>query len=244
MARSTTAALIVIGNEILSGKVEDTNSQFLAKQLRVAGVSLERIFVIPDDVEVIAAAVRDYSSAYDLVFTSGGVGPTHDDVTLAGVARALGRAVVRHPGLERGLREFFGADVTESKLRFADVVEGTVLVEEGNLRFPTFLVENIYILPGIPEIFREKVTAIRERFTTDPFFLRIVYVREQETAIADSLHETLAAYPDLLLGSYPKLNNPEYKVRLTLESKDPKYLESALVKLLELLPPNSVVRHE
>jgi molybdenum cofactor synthesis domain-containing protein len=244
MARSTTAALIVIGNEILSGKVEDTNSQFLAKQLRAAGVSLERIFVIPDDVDVIAEAVRDYSAAYDLVFTSGGVGPTHDDVTLAGVARALGREVVRHPELERGLRDFFGADVTESKLRFADVVEGTVLVEDGNLRFPTFLVENIYILPGIPEIFREKVSAIRARFTTDPFYLRIVYVREQETAIADSLHRTLAAFPDLLLGSYPKLNNPEYKVRLTLESKDPKYLESALGKLLELLPPQSVVRHE
>ncbi len=244
MARTTTAALVVIGNEILSGKVEDTNSRFLAKQLRAAGVSLERVIVIPDEIEVIADAVRGYSATYDLIFTSGGVGPTHDDVTIAGVARALGREVVRHPQLEKGLRDYFADKVTEAKLRFADVVDGTELVEDGNLRFPTFLVENIYILPGIPEIFREKVTAIRGRFATDPFFLRIVYVSEQETAIADSLHRTLDAFPELLLGSYPKLNNPEYKVRLTLESKDPEYLESALGKLLELLPPDAVVRQE
>jgi len=244
MARSTTAGLIVIGNEILSGKVEDTNSPFLARQLRAAGVSLERIIVIPDDLDVIAPTVRDYSGAYDLVFTSGGVGPTHDDVTIAGVARGLGRQVVRHPDLEKALREFFAGKVSEARLRLADVVEGTQLVHDGNVRFPTFLVENIYILPGIPEIFRDKVVAIRHRFATDPFHLRIVYVREQETAIAESLHQTLAAYPDLLLGSYPKLNNPEYKVRLTLESKDSDYLDRALRKLLELLPPNAVVRQE
>jgi molybdopterin-biosynthesis enzyme MoeA-like protein len=126
----------------------------------------------------------------------------------------------------------------------ADVVEGTELLADGNLKFPTFLVENVYILPGIPEIFREKVRAIRPRFATDPFHLRIVYVREQETAIADFLNRTLEAFPDLLLGSYPKLNHPEYKVRLTLESKDLGYLEGALGKLLELLPAESVVRHE
>ncbi len=244
MARSTTAGLVVIGNEILSGKVEDTNSPFLAKQLRAVGVSLERILVIPDEIEVIAAAVREYSATYDLVFTSGGVGPTHDDLTIAGVARALGREVIRHPELEKALRAFFSDRVTEAQLRLADVVDGTELLHDGNLRFPTFLVNNIYVLPGIPEIFRDKVVAIRDRFTTDPFHLRIVYVREQETAIAASLYETLAAFPNLLLGSYPKLNNPEYKVRLTLESKDVDYLESALRKLLEVLPPNAVVRQE
>jgi len=244
MARTTSAGLVVIGNEILSGKVEDSNSPFLAAQLRAAGVSLERIIVIPDEIDVIAATVREYSAAYDLVFTSGGVGPTHDDLTIAGVAAALGRKVVRHPDLEAALREFFRGVVDESRLRLADVVDGTELLTDGNLKFPTFLVGNIYVLPGIPEIFREKVKAIRHRFTTDPFHLRVVYVREQETAIAVHLNRTLEAYPELLLGSYPKLNNPEYKVRLTLESKDLGYLEGALGKLLELLPAEAVVRHE
>ncbi len=236
--------MVVVGNEILSGKVTDSNSPFLAKQLRIAGVSLERIVVIADDIEVIAEAVRAMRGAYDLVFTSGGVGPTHDDVTIAGVARALGREVVRHPELERSLRQHFGGEPGEALLRLADVVDGTELVADGDLEFPTFLVENIYVLPGIPEIFQRKVAALRGRFTTDPFHLRMVYVSEYETAIADALDQTLQAFPDLLLGSYPKLNNPEYKVRLTLESKDPGYLEAALGKLLELLPADAVVRQE
>lgn len=244
MARTRSAAMVVIGNEILSGKVTDTNSPFLATQLRAAGVSLERIIVIPDDIEVIARTVGEYSTAYDLVFTSGGVGPTHDDVTICGVAAALGREVVRHPQLERGLRDFFKGDVDDARLRFADVVEGTELIADDHLKFPTFLVDNIYILPGIPEIFRDKVAAIRSRFATDPFYLRIVYVSEHETAIAGFLDRTLEAFPELLLGSYPKLDHPEYKVRLTLESKDPEYLEGALGKLLELLPAQCVVRHE
>lgn len=244
MARTTSAAMVVIGNEILSGKVADSNSPFLAAQLRAAGVSLERIIVIPDEIDVIARTVREYSDAYDLVFTSGGVGPTHDDVTIAGVAAALGRSVVRHPELERALREFFQDRVDEARLRLADIVEGTELLADGNLKFPTLLVENIYILPGIPEIFREKLAAIRDRFATDPFHLRVIYVSAQETAIADFLDRTLEAFPELLLGSYPKLNHPEYKVRLTLESKDRDYVEGALGKLLELLPAQCVVRHE
>src|SRR5512139_1607798 len=100
MAREKTAALIVIGNEILSGKIVDTNSSFLAAELRALGVSLRRILVIPDEVDVIAEAVRAYQPAYDVLFTSGGVGPTHDDVTMTGVARGLGREVIRHPYLE------------------------------------------------------------------------------------------------------------------------------------------------
>ncbi len=244
MARTVSAGMVVIGNEILSGKVTDSNSPFLAKQLRSVGVSLERIAVIPDEVDTIAETVRGFSRSYDFVFTSGGVGPTHDDVTISGVAAALGRKVVRHPELETALRGFFKGKTSESHLRLADVVEGTELVADEGLKFPTFLVANIYILPGIPEIFCDKVKAIRDRFATDPFHLRVVYVDQQETAIADSLHETLDAFPELLLGSYPKLNHPEYKVRLTLESKDAVYLERALGKLLELLPAKAVVRQE
>jgi molybdopterin-biosynthesis enzyme MoeA-like protein len=105
-------------------------------------------------------------------------------------------------------------------------------------------VENIYVLPGIPEIFREKFLALRERFAADPFHLRIVYTREMESVIAAHLDRTLEQFPDLLLGSYPTLNDPEYRVRITLESKDRAYVERALEALLSLLPPESVVRTE
>src|SRR5215472_5696824 len=168
MVRDRTAGLIVIGNEILSGKVTDTNSAFLARELRAQGVSLRRTVVIPDEVEVIAAEVRAMRYAVDVLFTSGGVGPTHDDVTMAGVARGLGRRVVRHPSLEKKLREFFGGELNDARLKLAEVVEGTELEFHANSRFPTFQIENIYILPGIPEIFREEVLALRDRLVSDP----------------------------------------------------------------------------
>ena len=244
MARDRTAALIVIGNEILSGKVADTNSTFLAQQLRAAGVSLQRILVVPDEVETIAAAVRAYQAAYDVVFTSGGVGPTHDDVTIAGVALGLQRKVVRHPILESKLREFFGPEINEARLKMAEVVEGTELVLEGNLSFPTLQVLNIYVLPGIPEIFREKVQAMCHRLAVDPFHLRVIYTCEPESVIAAFLNRTVECFPDLLLGSYPKLNDPEYRVRITLESKNRDYVEQAFGALLAMLPPNAIVRTE
>jgi len=244
MAREKTAALIVIGNEILSGKIADTNSSFLAAELRALGVSLRRILVIPDEVDVIAEAVRAYQPAHDVLFTSGGVGPTHDDVTMTGVARGLGREVIRHPYLEAKMREFFGSDLNDARLKMAEVVAGSTLLFEGNLSFPTIQVENIYILPGIPEIFREKFTAIRQRFTVDPFHLRVIYARVQETCIADYLNRTIESFPDLLLGSYPKLHDPEYRVRVTLESKDQQYLEQAFQALMSMLPPSAVVRTE
>ncbi len=244
MARDETAGLIVIGNEILSGKVADTNSAFLAQQLRSLGVSLRRISVVPDEIDVIAAEVRAMRPAVDVLFTSGGVGPTHDDVTIAGIAQGLGRAVIRHPALLRMLRDFFGTDVNDARLKLAEVVEGTELEYEGQRSFPTLRVENIYVLPGIPEIFRDKVVALRARFHSDPFHLRTVYTREMESTIAASLNRVLEQFPELALGSYPKLNDPEYAVRITLESKNRDYVERALAALLAILPPQAVVRTE
>ncbi len=244
MARETTAALVVIGNEILSGKVADTNSAFLAQHLRSLGVALRRIVVIPDEVAVIAETVRALAPAVDVLFTSGGVGPTHDDVTIEGVARGLGRAVVREPRLEQALRAHLGAELNPAQRKLAEVVEGTELECQEGSSFPTLRVDHIYVLPGIPEIFRRKVAALGPRWRGDPYHLRVVYVRAFESAIAAPLTETLAQFPALQLGSYPKLNDPEYRVRITLESKDEQYVERALARLLALLPPDAVVRTE
>ncbi|MGD9763934.1 MAG: competence/damage-inducible protein A [Candidatus Binatia bacterium] len=245
MVRDTTAAMMVIGNEILSGKVVDTNSAFLAQQLRSVGLALRRIVVVPDEVAVIADAVRELAPAVDLLFTSGGVGPTHDDVTIAGIARGLGRAVVRHPVLEAALREYIGEELNDAQRKLAEVVEGSHLeCASDAATFPIVRVENIYVLPGIPEIFREKVLALCPRLRREPYHLRIVYTRELETAIAAHLTRTLEQFPDLLLGSYPKLDDPEYRVRITLESKDEAYVERALAALLNILPPSAVVRTE
>jgi len=239
-----TAGIIVIGNEILSGKVVDTNSPFLTRELRALGVTVRRILTIPDELDEIAAAVAQFHRDYDLVFTSGGVGPTHDDVTMEGVARGLDRRVIRHPAIADKIREYFRDKVNEARLKMSEVPEGAELIVDGRLGFPTIKCENIYILPGIPEILEQKFQALRDRFAVSPYFLRVVYTREGEGAIAEHLNATLAAFPELLLGSYPKIGDPDYAVKLTLESKDEAYVERALAHLLGLLPEEAVVRTE
>jgi molybdenum cofactor synthesis domain-containing protein len=239
---TSTAAMVVIGNEILSGKVSDTNSSFLARQLRSVGVSLERIIVIPDEIETIARVVRDCADLYEHVFTSGGVGPTHDDMTIEGVARAFGVRVIVHQDLALAIEKALGKKPAEPYLKMAEVPEGATLIETEPGHFPTVLVRNVYVLPGIPEIFEAKVMGLRERFRTQPFHLRQILVSASETRIAEFLNATLAAYPRLMLGSYPKLADPEYRVRLTLESKDEAYLEQALTDLIARMPSEYIVK--
>ncbi len=244
MARDLTAGIIVIGNEILSGKVTDTNTPFLARELRALGVELQRILTIPDDLDEIAAAVREFRPRFGVVFTSGGVGPTHDDVTMEGIARGLGRRLIRHPSIEGRLREFYREHVNEARLKMSEVPEGAELLVDGRLGFPTVKCENFYILPGIPQLFEQKFETLKDRFRATPYVLRCVYTREGEGSIAEHLNATLAQFPELLMGSYPKMGHPDYAVKLTLESKDADYVERALAHLLALLPAESVVRTE
>lgn len=240
--RTSTAAMVVIGNEILSGKVADTNSAFLARELRRAGVSLERIVVIPDDVPTIADVVRDCAERYQYVFTSGGVGPTHDDMTIAGVALAFGRGVVIDEQLAGAIEQAIGKKPSPAYLKMAEVPAGAHLIESEPGHFPTVQIENVYVLPGIPEIFEAKVAGLRERFATQPYHLRQILVTASEGRIADALNATLAAFPELMLGSYPKLADPEYQVRLTLESKNEDYVDRALEDLVGRMPSEYIVR--
>src|SRR5437899_11466007 len=172
-----TAGIILVGNEILSGKIEDANAIYLCRELRRLGMDVRKIAIIPDDVDVIAAEVAAAHRAWDVVFTSGGVGPTHDDVTIEGVARALGVAVVRHPQLAGLLRQYYGERLNEAHLKMAEVPEGAELVGAESLRFPTIVMRNVYILPGVPEIFRRKFEAIRARFRRATIDLRNVFAR-------------------------------------------------------------------
>ena len=237
-----TAGIILIGNEILSGKIEDANATYLCRELRGLGVDVQRIIVIPDDVPTIAREVALFSGQFDVVFTSGGVGPTHDDVTMEGVARAMNVSVVRHPTLVSLLRTYYGAAVDEANLRMAEVPEGAELVSAESVRFPTVLARNVYILPGVPEIFRRKFAAIRERFRDVPIHLKNVFVRIGEGTLAGHLNGLLGEFPDLMLGSYPEFDNPEYRVKVTLESRDEAYLTRAMTAFLERLPADAVVR--
>jgi molybdenum cofactor synthesis domain-containing protein len=243
-AMATTAGIVLIGNEILSGKIADANAAYLCRELRALGVDVRRISVIPDETDGIATEVRAFSQAYDVVFTSGGVGPTHDDVTMAGVAQALGVEVVRHPVLVALLEGYFKGQLSEARLKMAEVPAGAELVSGEGLAFPAVVARNVYVLPGVPEIFRQKFASIRERFRDAPYLLCNVFVSLGEGILADHLNALLRAYPDLLLGSYPEFGNAEYKVKVTLESKDRAYLDRAVADFLQGLPAPAVVRVE
>jgi molybdenum cofactor synthesis domain-containing protein len=232
---SKTAGIIVIGNEILSGKTRDENSPYLVRELRDLGVDVRKICVVPDELHLISNEVKDFSNTYDYVFTTGGVGPTHDDLTMSGIAAAFGLEIRRNSELEANIRQFYAPDLIDGNLRMADVPEGARLLGGQGLWFPVIAVENVFIFPGVPEILRKKFDRIKETFRDAPFYLREIYLKADEGQIAATLHDVLAEFPNLLLGSYPYFDNRDYSIKLTLESKDGAYLERAHAALLSQL---------
>lgn len=238
------AAIIVIGNEILSGKVEDINSPYLSRELRALGVDVRRITVVPDQVDLIAEEITHCRNRYHFLFTSGGVGPTHDDVTMEGISKGVGRPLMRHPILGQLLKTVYEGDLNQAQAKLADVPEGIELLHAQGLRIPVLRFQNIYIFPGIPSLLVRKFEAIKERFRETPFHLRKIFLTGDEALVAEDLNKVLRLFPRLLLGSYPILHHPEYKVILTLESKDKEYLEGATQSLLSFLPKELVLRLE
>jgi molybdenum cofactor synthesis domain-containing protein len=239
------AGAIIIGNEVLSGKVEEENARFLIRELREMGVKLERIVFLRDEVEEIASEVRRMSAAYDHVFTSGGVGSTHDDVTFLGVARAFGRELRLDPSLEAMLAERFGEKMNDVVRRMASVPEGSKLLYARPDRFPVLQVENVFVLPGVPLFFRAKFDEVlRDRLRGPAFVLRQVFISVQEDEIALHLEAVQRAHPDLELGSYPRFDDADHRVRLTVEGRDRDRVETAFAELLEGLSPGWVVRTE
>jgi len=239
-----TAGIVVIGNEILSGKVTDSNSPFLCRELRTLGVDVGRISTISDGVDVIAEEVRQFAKDYDFVFTSGGVGPTHDDLTMEGVARAFGRPVVENASIVERIGRAQRREPNASQRRMACIPAGATLLDAGDLWFPVVVVENVYIFPGVPELLRKKFESIRGRFRGVPYVLKRVFVRRRESDIAPALNALLEEFPELMLGSYPRVGEEQFHVLLTLESRDAGYVQRALDSLLERLPEESVYRVE
>jgi FAD synthetase len=238
------AGLLVIGNEILSGKVADSNSPYLARELRTLGVDLERILTISDEIEIISREVKVMSDAYDFVFTSGGIGPTHDDLTMDGIAKAFGRRVELNEGMCGRIERAQGKPPNESQRKMALVPEGARLIDAGDLWFPIVIVENVHIFPGIPKLLKMKFTSIRDRFSGVPFKLVRIYVKRHESDIAEDLNDLLQEFSELMLGSYPKISEPDYRVLLTLESRDEAYLKRASETLLSRLSPDDIHKVE
>lgn len=223
-----TAGLVIIGNEILTGKVEDENTPFLTRRLYALGVEVGRVEIVPDTLEAIGRAVAAASRDFDLVLTSGGVGPTHDDVTLAGIAHGLRVELRALPELEALAREYFKvAELTEVQARMTRVPEGSRLVYPPGSRFPQLVVGNIFVFPGIPELLRKKFELVAESFRGEPFHLEQLLLVAEETEIALILEQAVSGYPGVQLGSYPYEEGGVWRVRLTLEGRSREQVQAA-----------------
>lgn len=241
-----TAGILIIGNEILSGKVQDENAPYLLRELRERGIDVGRVHVIPDVVAEIADEVRAFSRGFDYVLTSGGVGPTHDDVTMEGVAFALSRSLVRNPEMEANLRRAInGQEPNASQLKMCEIPADSALIATGDLWFPVVRCENVFVFPGIPRLLRAKFEAIAHLFVGAPVFLSCVYMSAMESDIAHALNALLIDFPDLRLGSYPATQKAhDYRTVVTLESRDRGYVSRAVESLLSRLPEQVLLRVE
>lgn len=243
MARN--AAALVIGNEILTGKVPEKNVAFLAKELFALGVRLERVIVCPDVVAVIADDLTALRTGHDIVFTSGGVGPTHDDVTMEAVALSLGRRIIRSSELEELVRGYFGDGTTEGHLRLADVPEGSELISSAETKWPTVLADNVYVFPGVPEMFQRKFASIRDRLRAPAAFIsRAIYTHADEFELAPLLNAVTVAHPEVTIGSYLKWGESEFRVKLTFDGTGAGEVDRAVEALLAGLAEERVFRVE
>lgn len=234
------ASVVLIGNEILTGKFADENGPYLIGRLRTLGVDLHKLVVIPDVVEVIADEVRRASEASDHVFTTGGVGPTHDDVTFDGVAAAFGVPLQAHEGLLR-LMAGAGLDVDGPARRMATLPEGAELVMTPGVPYPVIRVRNVWVLPGVPPLVKQKFEAIAPRLAGQAVRWARVYALDRETEVADAMTAVVEAHPDVEIGSYPRWGNADHKLIVTFEGRD---LDAVHAAVDALLPHLDVVRVE
>jgi molybdenum cofactor synthesis domain-containing protein len=259
MAPSTTptAAVLLIGDELLSGKVRDENGHALATWLRRRGIRLIEICVVGDAPDEIAAAFLRLCARAPLVFTSGGVGPTHDDRTLASIAAATDRALVRHPEMEAQLRAYYGERITEAALHMADVPQGTQL--RAMPGWPVLRLDlpqtRVYILPGVPSLLRAKLEHLEaiegEVPHSDGWHLAVLYTSLDESKLATHLDAIVAAHPGIDVGSYPRWSRGgdgriHMHVRVTLEAPraHADEVDAARDRLAAALPPGAVLEHE
>jgi molybdenum cofactor synthesis domain-containing protein len=243
MAPPKNAALLIIGNEILSGKIAEANLRVLARTLGSIGVRLERAVTVLDDRASIAAEVSALAERFDVVFTSGGVGPTHDDVTVDAVAHAFGVEVTSSAEIEALLRSYYGDKLTDGHLLMARVPVGAELVTTDEMPWHTIVMHNVWILPGVPQIFQMKMQVVRTLLAGGVAFQSVaVYTTLDEGHLKPLLDRVVADHPDVEVGSYPKWHEPRYRTKVTFDSRDLALCECARDALLALLPDEALVR--
>ncbi|MDP6933198.1 MAG: molybdopterin-binding protein, partial [Myxococcota bacterium] len=208
---------------------------WLIGRCRELGLNLCRVVMIPDQVDAIAQEVLRCSEEFDLVFTTGGVGPTHDDITMQAIAQAFSSPMIRSPELESIIRTALGDRYNEDAGSMADLPEGAVLLQEDELFFPLVQVRNVYVFPGVPELMKRKFEGIAPRFQGSVRHCVSLITAERETAIAQRLRDVQSRWPLLEIGSYPQFTQRPWTVTVTIDGSDMQQVESCRQELLRAL---------
>ncbi len=237
-SNTKTAGLIIIGNEILSGRTQDTNTKTIALKLGEIGVQLTEVRVIPDIIETIIATVQYFSKNYDYVFTTGGIGPTHDDKTADAVARAFGTDLYQHPdALSVLIAHYGGAEhMNDGRVKMTYVPRGATLIDNPVSSAPGFKIQNVHVMAGVPKIMEGMLNNIIPTLQGgDIIKSRQMIVQKPESEIAAFLQQIEDAFEGLDVGSYPRYSNGEPEVTIIIRGRDELVLDKALELLSEKL---------
>jgi len=238
-AKTYTAAFLIIGNEILSGRTTDANLHFVAGRLNELGIRLSEARVVPDVEQEIVAALNALRARYDYVFTSGGIGPTHDDITAESVARAFGLPLTEHPEARRRLEARYaetGIELNEARLRMARTPEGAALIDNPVSGAPGFQVENVFVMAGVPKIMHAMFESLRDRLVGGaPLLSRSISCRLPEGQLAQGLGEIQARFPEVDIGSYPSYSAGGFGVAVVLRHTEQAQLDAAGAEVAALI---------
>ena len=235
--RIYTAAVLIIGNEILSGRTQDVNINFLARGLGEIGVRLTEVRVIPDSEATIIATVNEVRARFDYVFTTGGIGPTHDDITSECVAKAFGVPWELHPEARAILLDHYGdQNLTEARLRMATTPRGATLIENPVSKAPGFQVGNVFVLAGVPRIMQSMFDSLKHSLTGGaPLRSRAIVSSLGEGMLAKQFKALQDSYPDVEMGSYPFFRNGRAGTSLVLRATDEPTLDRAATEVRAMI---------
>ena len=235
--KPVTACLLIIGNEILSGRTQDKNLAFIGRELNELGIRLMEVRVVPDVEAVIVDSLNAVRRSFDYVFTTGGIGPTHDDITADCIAKAFGLPLIVNPEARAILEAHYEpGQLTDARLRMARTPEGAALIENPVSKAPGFRVENVFVMAGIPTIMQAMFDSLKHCLVGgDPLRSRTVVVEMGESLVADGLAEIQARFPDVEIGSYPFSRNGVFGTRLVLRATEDATLDAAAAALDGLL---------
>lgn len=236
-----TAAMLVIGDEILSGRTQDTNTRHLASELTAVGIDLKEVRVVSDDADQIVEALNALRQLYTYVFTSGGIGPTHDDITADSVAQAFGVSADVREDARLALAKNYAngeADLTPARLRMARVPEGATLIYNPVSGAPGFTVENVHVMAGVPAVFTAMVAWLLPQLNAGSALTSAsLRVDQPESAVAGPLGVLAARYSDLSIGSYPFIKGGAFGTNLVVRGADPLRVAAAYAELTKTFGP-------